>query len=196
MGHSGRLAEVGSLETNRGERKLGREDPVNQKLSKNVQNGTKVMLMRPDNGLTNSVDLCNSWCFSAQLSPPAGKHPDDHEVGKKTENRGSSSIGGEISELSGNSAGLSLYGEQPEESEGEMGGNLFVPQSPPRLVVPSEKSSSDSEEAEIDFLAQHRLQFLALLEAISMRNFSSTDWELFMAYKVGDVNIEQIANFS
>ena len=62
--------------------------------------------------------------------------------------------------------------------------------------MPSEKSSSDSEEVEIDFLAQHRLQFLALLEAISMRNFSSTDWELFMAYKVGDVNIEQIANFS
>ena len=129
----------------------------------------------------------------AQLSSPTAKHPDDHEVGKKIENRGSSSIAGEISELSGNSAGLSLSGEQPEESEEEMGGNLFVPQSPPRLVVPSEKSSSDSEEVEIDFLAQHRLQFLALLEAISMRNFSSTDWDFFMAYKVGDVNVEQMA---
>ena len=114
-------------------------------------------------------------------------------MGKKIENRGSSSIAGEISELSGNSAGLSLSGEQPEESGEEMGGNLFVPQSPPGLVVPSEKSSSDSEEVEVDFLAQHRLQFLALLEAISMRNFSSTDWELFMAYKVGDVNVEQMA---
>ena len=152
MVHSGRLAEVGSLETNRGERKLGRGDQVTRKLSKN-----------------------------------------ETEMVKKLENRGSSSVAGEISELSGNSAGLSLSGEQPEESEEEMGGNLFGENSPPRLVVPSEKSSSDTEEVEIDFLAQHRLQFLALLEGTNMGNFSTTDWELFMAYKVGDINVEQMA---
>ena len=134
------------METNRGERKLGRGDPVNPKLSKNVQNG-----------------------------------PDDQE---KMENRGSSSVAGEISELSGNSAGLSLSGEEPEESE--IGENLFSPgeRSPPRLVVPSEKSSSDPEE--LDFLARHHLQFSALVEGgTNMGNFSTADWELFMAYKVG-----------
>ena len=163
MAHSGRLAEVGSLETNsRGERKLGRENPVDRKLSKNVPNGPK--------------------------------HP---EMGEKMENRGSSSVAGEISELSGNSAGLSLSGEgEAVESEGEMGGNLFGGQSPPRLVVPSEKSSSDTEEEEVemDFLAQHHLQFMALLEAATnMGNFSKAEWELFMAYKVGDINVEQMA---
>ena len=162
MAHSGRLAEVGSLETNsRGERKLGRENPVNRKLSKNVLNGPK--------------------------------HP---EMGEKMENTGSSSVAGEISELLGNSAGLSLSGEgEPVESEGEMGGNLFGGQSPPRLIVPSEKSSSDVEEkVEMGFLAKHHSQFMALLEAASnMGNFSKADWELFMAYKVGDINVEQMA---
>ena len=161
MAHSGRLAEVGSLETNsRGERKLGRENPVDQKLSKN-----------------------------------GPKHP---EMGGKMENRGSSSVAGEISELLGNSAGLSLSGEgEAVESEGEMGGNLFGGQSPPRLVVPSENPSSDTEEeklVEMDFLAQHHLQFMALLEAATnMGNFSNAEWELFMAYKVGDINVEQLA---
>ena len=156
MVHSGRLAEVGSLETNRGERKLGRGDPVkNPKLSKNLQNGPL--------------------------------HPDDREVPEKMENRGSSSVAGEILELSGNSVGLSLSGEEPEESE--IGENLFSPgeRGPPRLVVPSEKSISDPEEVEEDFLALHHLQFSALLEGgTNMGNFSTADWELFMAYKVGN----------
>ena len=144
--------EVGSLETNRGERKLGRGDPVDPKLSKNVRNG-----------------------------------PADQELVNKMENRGSSSVAGEISELSGNSAGLSLSGEEPEESE--IGENLFSPgeRGPPRLVVPSEKSISDPEEVEEDFLALHHLQFSALLEGgTNMGNFSTADWELFMAYKVGN----------
>ena len=144
--------EVGSLETNRGERKLGRGDPVDPKLSKNVRNG-----------------------------------PADRELVNKMENRGSSSVAGEISELSGNSAGLSLSGEEPEESE--IGENLFSPgeRGPPRLVVPSEKSISDPEEVEEDFLALHHLQFSALLEGgTNMGNFSTADMELFMAYKVGN----------
>ena len=144
--------EVGSLETNRGERKLGRGDPVDPKLSKNVRNG-----------------------------------PADRELVNKMENRGSSSVAGEISELSGNSAGLSLSGEEPEESE--IGENLFSPgeRGPPRLVVPSEKSISDPEEVEEDFLALHHLQFSALLEGgTNMGNFSTADTELFMAYKVGN----------
>ena len=142
--------EVGSLETNRGERKLGRGDPVDPKLSKNVRNG-----------------------------------PADQELVNKMENRGSSSVAGEISELSGNSAGLSLSGEEPE-GESEIGGNLFSPgeRAPPRLVVPSEKSSSDPKE-EFDFLARHHLQFSTLLEGgTNVGNFSAADWELFMAYKV------------
>ena len=160
MAHSGRLAEVGSLETNRAERKLGRENPVDQKLSKNVRNG-----------------------------------PENPEMVEKMEKRGSSSVAGEISELLGNSPGLSLSGEgEAVESEGEMGGNLFGGQSPPRLVVPSEKPSSGTEEEEMDFLAQHHSQFMALLEAAtSMGNFSKVEWELFMAYKVADINVQQMA---
>ena len=79
--HSGRLTEVGSLETNRGvERKLGQEDPVDRK---STQNG-----------------------------------PDDQEVWEKLENGGRSSSGaGEISELLGNSVGLSFPAEEPVESE-------------------------------------------------------------------------------
>ena len=105
---------------------------------------------------------------------------------EKLENRGSSSVAGEISELSGNSAGLSLSGEEPER-ESEIGGNLFSPiadeRNPPKLVVPSEKSFSDPEE---NFLEQHHLQFSALLERTNMGNFSTDDWELFMAYKVSN----------
>ena len=153
--------EVGSLETNRGERKLGRGDPVDPKLSKNVRNG-----------------------------------PADRELVNKMENRGSSSVAGEISELSGNSAGLSLSGEEPEE---EIGRNLFSAgeRGPPRLVVPSEKTSSDPEE-EFDFLARHHLQFSTLLEGgTNVGNFSTADWELFMAYKVGgQLNVEQINKVS
>ena len=159
MAHSGRLAEVGSLETNRGERKLGRENPVDRKLSKNVQNG-----------------------------------PRNPDMVGKMENKGSSSVAGEISELLGNSPGLSLSGEgEAVESEGEMGGNLFGEQSPPRLVVPSEKPSYEEEKEEMDFLAQHHSQFMALLEAATnMGNFSKSEWELFMAYKVADINVEQM----
>ena len=158
MAHSGRLAELGTLGTNRGERKLGGEDPVNRNLPKNQAGHQE----------NDPVDQ--------NLPENVTRHQENRV-------RGSSSTG-EISELSENSVGLSLSDEQLE-SEEKMGENFSSSgeesASAPRIVVPSEKSISA---VKVDFLEQHRSQFSALVEGSNMGNFSNKDWELFMTYKV------------
>merc|ERR1712013_50965 len=77
----GRLAELGTLGTNRGERKLGREDPVNRNLPKNQA--------------------------GHQENDPVKQNLPENVTGHQENRvRGSSSTG-EISELSENSVGLS-----------------------------------------------------------------------------------------
>ena len=157
MAHSGRFAELGTLGTNRGERKLGREDPVNRNLPKNQA--------------------------GHQNDPVDQNSPENVTGHQQNRVRGSSSTG-EILELSENSVGLSLPDEQ-QESEEDLGENFFSSgeqsASAPRIVVPSEKSIPA---VKVDFLEQHRSQFSALVESSNMGNFSSKDWELFMTYKV------------
>ena len=158
MAHSGRLAELGTLGTNRGERKLGGEDPVNRNLPKNQA--------------------------GHQENDPVDQNLPENVTGHQENRvRGSSSTG-EILELSENSVGLSLPDEQ-QESEEKLGENFSSSgeesASAPRIVVPSEKSIPA---VKADFLEQHRSQFSALVEGSNMGNFSNKDWELFMTYKV------------
>ena len=158
MAHSGRLAELGTLGTNRGERKLGREDPVNRNLPKNQA--------------------------EHQENDPVDQNLPENITGLHENRVHGSSSTGEISELSENSVSLSLSEEQLE-SEEELGENFFSSgeesASAPRVVVPSEKSIPA---VNADFLEQHRSQFSALVEGSNMGNFSNKDWELFMTYKV------------
>ena len=174
MAHSGRLAELGTLGTNRGERKLG-EDPVNRNLPKN-QAGHQEKDPVDQNFPKNQA--------GHQENDPVDQNLPQNVTGHQENRvRGSSSTG-EISELSENSVGLSLSDEQ-QESEEKMGANFFSSgeesASAPRVVVPSENLIPA---VKADFLEQHRSQFSALVEGSNMGNFSSKDWELFMTYKV------------